>query len=100
LNSDASVSRLKGPTRPVNTEGARATVLASLASVDAVVVFGEETPMALIEILRPDVLVKGADYTRDTVVGGDFVESYGGRVVLAQLEEGHSTTATIARMAQ
>jgi D-beta-D-heptose 7-phosphate kinase/D-beta-D-heptose 1-phosphate adenosyltransferase len=98
LNSDASVQRLKGPTRPVQSEAARAAVLASLANVDSVVIFGEETPLRLIESLRPDVLVKGADYTVETVVGADIVLAGGGRVVLAQLEPGHSTTSTIARM--
>lgn len=98
LNSDESVRRLKGETRPVQSELARATVLASLASVDLVVIFGEDTPLALIRALRPDVLVKGADYTVDRVVGADLVQSYGGRVLLATLAAGHSTTATIARM--
>ncbi|HSV30195.1 MAG TPA: D-glycero-beta-D-manno-heptose-7-phosphate kinase, partial [Candidatus Omnitrophota bacterium] len=76
LNSDASVGRLKGPSRPVQSEAARATVLASLASVDLVVIFGEDTPLRLIETLRPDVLVKGADYTVATVVGADIVMGY------------------------
>ncbi|QJE74052.1 D-glycero-beta-D-manno-heptose-7-phosphate kinase [Aerophototrophica crusticola] len=98
LNSDASVKRLKGESRPVQSELARATVLASLASVDLVVVFGEDTPLELIQALRPDVLVKGADYTVDTVVGAPFVQSYGGQVVLAELVDGQSTTRTIARM--
>jgi D-beta-D-heptose 7-phosphate kinase/D-beta-D-heptose 1-phosphate adenosyltransferase len=98
LNSDASVKRLKGPSRPVQPEGARAEVLASLASVDLVVLFEEDTPMAVIEAIRPDVLVKGADYRIDQVVGADFVQSYGGTVLLADLVAGHSTTATIARM--
>ena len=98
LNSDESVRRLKGETRPVQSELARATVLASLASVDLVVIFGEDTPQALIRALRPDVLVKGADYTVDRVVGAELVQSYGGRVLLADLAAGHSTTATIARM--
>jgi len=98
VNSDASVRRLKGPTRPVQDETSRATVLAALSSVDLVVVFDEDTPMELIQALRPDVLVKGADYTVATVVGSDFVQSYGGRVVLAELSAGHSTTATIGRM--
>ena len=99
LNADASVRRLKGEGRPVQDEGARAAVLAALADVDAVVVFEEDTPLTLIEALRPDVLVKGADYTREQVVGGDLVESWGGRVVLAQLAEGHSTTRTVGRIA-
>lgn len=98
LNSDASVKRLKGESRPVQSEAARATVLGSLASVDMVVIFGEDTPMELIDALRPDVLVKGADYTIETVVGADLVHSYGGKVMLARLEDGFSTTATIARM--
>ncbi len=98
LNSDASVARLKGAGRPVQTEAARATVLASLAGVDAVVIFGDETPLRLIEFLKPDVLIKGADYAKDEVVGADIVERNGGRVVLAELEPGHSTTATIARL--
>lgn len=98
LNSDASVQRLKGNGRPVQSEAARATVLAGLADVDLVTVFGEDTPEALIAALRPDVLVKGADYTLDTVVGAELVKSYGGRVVLADLLPGHSTTATVARM--
>jgi len=100
INTDESVSRLKGPSRPVQNEAARGLVLASLASVDAVTTFGEDTPLALIEAICPDVLVKGADYARAEVVGGDFVEAHGGRVVLARLEDGFSTTATIARIAQ
>lgn len=100
LNSDASVARLKGPGRPVQSEQARAAVLASLASVDLVVLFEEDTPRRLITELRPEVLVKGADYRLDQVVGADIVQSYGGRVVLAELLPGHSTTATIARLAR
>ena len=100
LNTDDSVQRLKGPDRPVHDETARAAVLAALASVDLVVPFAEDTPLSLIEALRPDVLVKGADYTIDQVVGADIVQAYGGRVLLANLERGHSTTETIRRMAQ
>jgi len=100
LNSDASVRRLKGPNRPVQSEASRATVLASLASVDLVAIFEEDTPERLIKALHPEVLVKGADYTIDTVVGADLVQGWGGTVVLAALEPGHSTTATIARMAK
>ena len=99
LNSDASVRRLKGVTRPVQGEEARAAVLASLAPVDLVVLFEEDTPVALIQAIRPDILVKGADYRPDQVVGGAFVESYGGKVLLAELMPGYSTTATIARAA-
>jgi D-beta-D-heptose 7-phosphate kinase / D-beta-D-heptose 1-phosphate adenosyltransferase len=98
LNSDASVKRLKGEDRPVQSEGARAAVMASLSPVDLVVVFGEDTPLALIEALRPDVLVKGADYSKTQVVGAEAVESYGGHVILADLVASHSTTATIAAM--
>ena len=100
LNTDASIRRLKGDGRPVQEEAARAVVLASLADVDLVVPFAEDTPIALIEQFRPDVLVKGADYTVDTVVGAGLVQSYGGRVLLAELAAGHSTTATIRRMAR
>jgi D-beta-D-heptose 7-phosphate kinase/D-beta-D-heptose 1-phosphate adenosyltransferase len=98
LNTDASVKRLKGPTRPVQSETARATVMASLAPVDLVVLFDQETPLELIRALRPDVLVKGADYTVAQVVGGDLVRGWGGRVLLVNLQEGHSTTGTIKRM--
>jgi len=100
LNSDASARRLKGRTRPVQSEMARGAVLASLANVDLVVLFDDDTPMALIEALRPDVLVKGADYRRADVVGGDFVEAYGGSVILAELVPGHSTTGTISKLAK
>ncbi|HMA49699.1 MAG TPA: D-glycero-beta-D-manno-heptose 1-phosphate adenylyltransferase, partial [Magnetospirillaceae bacterium] len=98
LNADASVKRLKGETRPVQTEVSRGTVLASLSAVDLVVIFEEDTPLELIKALKPDVLIKGADYTVDQVVGGDVVMAYGGKVFLADLQAGHSTTATIARM--
>ena len=97
LNTDSSVRRLKGDSRPVQDERARARVLGALAAVDAVVLFDEDTPQALIETVSPDVLVKGADYTRETVVGADFVEARGGRVVLANLVDGHSTSALIDR---
>ena len=98
LNADLSIRRLKGPNRPVQSEVARATVLAALKSVDAVVIFSEDTPLLLIEALSPDVLVKGADYTLDNVVGADHVIKHGGRVVLAQLVAGHSTTETVKRV--
>jgi len=100
LNSDASVKRLKGPERPVQGEAARGLVLGSLQSVDLVVIFGEDTPLTLIEAIRPDVLVKGADYTVATVVGADIVQAYGGKVVLAELVPGQSTSATIKRLAR
>ena len=98
LNSDASVRALKGEGRPVNDLEGRALVLAHLSSVDLVAPFDAPTPLALIEAVRPDVLVKGADYTREGVVGGDLVEGWGGQVRLAELVDGHSTTATLARL--
>jgi D-beta-D-heptose 7-phosphate kinase/D-beta-D-heptose 1-phosphate adenosyltransferase len=99
LNADLSIRRLKGPNRPVQGEVARATVLAAVKSVDAVVIFSEDTPIHLIETLEPNVLVKGADYTVATVVGADIVLKRGGRVVLADLLSGHSTTETVKRVA-
>jgi D-beta-D-heptose 7-phosphate kinase/D-beta-D-heptose 1-phosphate adenosyltransferase len=99
LNSDDSVRRLnKGPGRPINTEQDRARVLGALAHVGAVVLFNDDTPIKLIEAIKPDILVKGADYRKDQVVGGDYVEQHGGRVVLIDLVEGKSTTGTIAKM--
>lgn len=98
LNSDVSVARLKGPDRPVQTETARARVLASLEAADLVVVFADDTPLALLQTLKPDLLVKGADYTLDQVVGAREVRAWGGRVLLADIVDGHSTTGTIARM--
>jgi D-beta-D-heptose 7-phosphate kinase/D-beta-D-heptose 1-phosphate adenosyltransferase len=98
LNSDASTRRLKGEGRPIQSEAARAAVLASLASVDLVVIFGEDTPLKLIEALKPEVLVKGADYARDEVVGADLVERLGGKLILVELAPGHSTSDTIERM--
>ena len=98
LNSDASVRRLKGAHRPVQPEAARAAVLASLAAVDLVCVFDEDTPLDLLHALKPDLLVKGADYTIDAVVGGVDVQGWGGQVMLAELLPGHSTTATVARL--
>ena len=99
LNTDSSVKRLKGPNRPLQTETARAIVMASMAPVDLVTLFDEDTPLEMIRALKPDVLVKGSDYTVDQVVGADLVQSWGGRVVLVTLEDGHSTTGTIRRMA-
>jgi D-beta-D-heptose 7-phosphate kinase/D-beta-D-heptose 1-phosphate adenosyltransferase len=98
MNSDASVKRLKGPTRPVQPEAARAAVLASLASVDLVCMFEDDTPLGVLKLIKPDLLVKGADYTVATVVGAKEVESWGGKVALAELLPGHSTTATLARL--
>jgi len=100
INSDESVVRLKGPERPVQNQEARAAVLSSLAAVDVVVIFDGDTPVELIEAIRPDLLVKGADYRLDQVVGAEIVQSYGGKVLLAELTPGFSTTATIARAAR
>ena len=97
LNSDDSVRRLKGPLRPVQSLEARSAVLAALSPVDMVVSFSEDTPVNLIAAIRPDVLVKGKDYAIDQVVGGDLVRSWGGRVYLAELMGGHSTTNIVAR---
>ena len=97
LNTDASVRALKGPSRPVNAEMDRAQVIAALAAVDAVVLFDEDTPLALIKALKPDLLMKGADYIETQVVGHDFVTSYGGRVELIPLKDGYSTTNIIRK---
>ncbi len=99
LNSDDSVRRLKGPSRPIQNESARAMVLGALEQVDLVVLFDADTPIDLIKAVRPDVLVKGGDYNVDQIVGADVVQSYGGKVLVAQFLEGHSTTRTVARMA-
>jgi D-beta-D-heptose 7-phosphate kinase / D-beta-D-heptose 1-phosphate adenosyltransferase len=99
LNTDASVRRQnKGPERPINDEWTRAEMLAALETVDYVCLFDEETPAEIIAAVRPDVLVKGADYRPDQVVGADFVQSYGGRLHLAAMAPGYSTTATLARI--
>jgi D-beta-D-heptose 7-phosphate kinase/D-beta-D-heptose 1-phosphate adenosyltransferase len=99
VNSDASVRRLgKGTDRPVTPQAARARVLAGLAAVDCVVLFDEDTPLELITRLEPDVLVKGADYTREAIVGADFVESRGGRVVRVPLVKGFSTSSIVERL--
>ncbi len=99
LNTDASVRRLgKGAARPVAGEHARARVLAGLAAVDCVVLFDEDTPLALIEALAPDVLVKGADYVRERIVGADWVEARGGRVVRVPVVAGFSTSALVERL--
>jgi len=98
LNSDASVKRLKGPTRPVRSEFERGYVLAALAMVDAVVTFEQDTPLELIMHLRPDVLVKGGDYSEGTIVGAREVRGWGGDVVVVPLTPGQSTTAIIERL--
>lgn len=99
LNTDASVRALKGAGRPVNAEMDRAQILAALSMVDAVVLFNEDTPMKLLEALKPDVLMKGADYAKEEVVGWELVESYGGRVELIPLKEGYSTSGIIRKAA-
>jgi D-beta-D-heptose 7-phosphate kinase/D-beta-D-heptose 1-phosphate adenosyltransferase len=98
LNDDASVRRLKGKGRPIQNEAARSTVLGSLATVDLVTLFADDTPERLIKAIKPDVLVKGADYSLDEVVGAKIVEGYGGKVLLAKLKDGHSTSATIKKL--
>jgi D-beta-D-heptose 7-phosphate kinase/D-beta-D-heptose 1-phosphate adenosyltransferase len=95
VNSDDSVRRLKGPSRPVRGEAERAYVLGAFEMVDCVVVFDQDTPLELIERLRPDVLVKGGDYTEDTIVGASQVRSWGGSVVVIPLTPGQSTTNII-----
>jgi D-beta-D-heptose 7-phosphate kinase/D-beta-D-heptose 1-phosphate adenosyltransferase len=98
VNSDDSVRRLKGPERPIRTAAERCYVLAALESVDVVVVFDQDTPRELITLLRPDVLVKGGDYTEATIVGASEVRERGGEVVVIPLTAGHSTTSTIERL--
>jgi D-beta-D-heptose 7-phosphate kinase/D-beta-D-heptose 1-phosphate adenosyltransferase len=98
VNSDASVKRLKGPDRPVRSEGERAYVLAALEMVDAVTLFDQDTPLELVQLLQPDVIVKGGDYSPDTVVGASVVRARGGDVVIIPLTPGHSTTSTIHRL--
>ncbi len=100
LNSDSSVKRLKGDTRPVNGEADRALLMAALVMVDAVILFEEDTPLQLIRELLPDVLVKGGDYTESTIVGASEVKENGGKVVVIPLEEGYSTTGTINKIRQ
>src|SRR6185312_4621020 len=98
LNADSSVCRLKGPSRPIVGESERARVMAALAAVDAVVLFEEDTPLNLIQVLRPDVLVKGGDYTIETVVGHEEVIAAGGRVEIVPTVEGFSTTNIVKKL--
>lgn len=100
LNTDASVSRIKGPLRPVVNEQARARLLAALSFVDAVILFDEPTPQALIEAVQPDILVKGDDYAVADIVGADFVEARGGTVQTVPLVPGYSTTRLIEKIKQ
>ena len=95
LNSDSSVRRIKGPRRPINDEHARAMVLASLSFVDAVVLFGEDTPYELISTIRPDILVKGNDYSVEEIAGQDIVLAYGGEVITIELTKGYSTSLIV-----
>ncbi|MEY4958549.1 MAG: hypothetical protein RL409_2806 [Gemmatimonadota bacterium] len=98
VNSDASVKRLKGPTRPIRTSVERIAVLAGLEAVDAVVLFEQDTPIELVRAIEPDVIVKGGDYSPETIVGADLVTARGGRVVVIPLVDGHSTTSTIEKL--
>ncbi len=98
LNSDASVRAIKGPNRPIQQEGDRALLLASLKCTDAVVIFDEETPMELIRFVLPDILIKGADYSRATIIGADDVEAHGGRVLTIPLAEGRSTSGIVEKI--
>jgi rfaE bifunctional protein nucleotidyltransferase chain/domain len=100
INSDASVRRLKGPDRPIRSESERAYVLAGVEAVDLVVVFSEDTPLELVKVLEPDVIVKGGDYTEATIVGAAEVKSRGGRVVVVPLTPGQSTTAIIGKLGE
>lgn len=97
INSDASVKILKGPSRPIQNENDRAEILAALECVSATIIFNEETPALLIEKIRPDILVKGGDWSIDQIVGGKFVQSYGGQVLSLQFVEGKSTTKIIQK---
>src|SRR3954465_7586895 len=98
LNSDASVRRNKGPSRPINPEDERAKVLAGLACVDAVSIFGDDTPADIIRRVQPDILVKGADWPADQIVGRDTGEARGGRVILEPVEQGYSTTSIVKKI--
>jgi rfaE bifunctional protein nucleotidyltransferase chain/domain len=100
INSDLSVRRLKGSGRPVRTEAERAYVLASIEAVDLVVIFGEDTPLELVKLLQPDVIVKGGDYTEESIVGAAEVRSRGGRVVVVPLTPGQSTTSIIEKLGE
>jgi D-beta-D-heptose 7-phosphate kinase/D-beta-D-heptose 1-phosphate adenosyltransferase len=100
INSDESVRRLKGPSRPVRSAAERALVLAAVESVDLVVVFPEDTPLELVKALKPDVIVKGGDYTESTIVGAIEVKAWGGKVVVVPLTAGQSTTAIIRKLSE
>ncbi len=98
LNSDDSVKKLKGPTRPIQNESDRSEILAALAAVDATLVFSEDTPENIIKAIRPDVLVKGGDWKTNQIVGGEFVQSYGGQVLSLLFIDGKSTTSIVSKI--
>jgi rfaE bifunctional protein nucleotidyltransferase chain/domain len=98
VNSDRSVRAIKGPTRPITPESERAEILAALSCVDATIIFDQDTPAEIIATIQPDVLVKGADWAADAIVGRDTVESRGGRVVRMPIEQGWSTTSIVDRI--
>jgi rfaE bifunctional protein nucleotidyltransferase chain/domain len=98
LNTDASVKRLKGPNRPVLDQESRAIALSALVFVDYIVLFGEDTPLELLKIIKPNILVKGGDYQVESIIGYDFVTSYGGKVITMPLVKGYSTTSIIKKI--
>lgn len=98
LNADVSVRRNKGPARPITPENERAEILSALECVDAVVIFAQDTPADIVRLVQPDILVKGADWPADQIVGRDTVEARGGKVVLVPVEQGHSTSAIVQRI--
>lgn len=98
INADASVKRLKGPTRPIQNENDRSEILAALESVDATVIFTEDTPENLIKMVHPDVLVKGGDWKINQIVGGEFVQGYGGQVLSLMFIDGKSTTSIVSKI--
>jgi D-glycero-beta-D-manno-heptose 1-phosphate adenylyltransferase len=100
VNTDASVKRLKGPSRPVRNEAERAYVLAGMEAVDCVVLFEQDTPLELVLALRPDVIAKGGDYSEDTIVGAKEVKEWGGEAVVIPLTPGHSTTSIIEKLSE
>ena len=98
LNTDSSVKRLKGPNRPLQDQESRAISLSALVFIDYIVMFGEDTPLELLKIIRPNILVKGGDYQVETIVGHDLVTSYGGKVITLPLVKGYSTTSIIKKI--
>lgn len=98
LNSDSSVKKLKGPSRPINNQDDRAIVLSALKFVDYIIIFEEETPLKLVKSITPDIIVKGGDYKEEDVVGGEFIQSIGGKVIIIPFVDGKSTTNIINKM--